>query len=93
MALTSKEELIIDILGDQEMYGLDIVERSGGSLKRGVVYVTLSDMERQGLVEGRTTPRHSWPTPNRRSYRVTEKGRNEFLRRHIDLPQAVVVSE
>jgi DNA-binding PadR family transcriptional regulator len=33
------------------MYGLQLVERAGGALKRGTVYVTLGRMEAKGLVE------------------------------------------
>ena len=73
------------------MYGLDIVRRSGGSLRRGTVYVTLSRMEDRGLVEGlRVAQDHGLP---RRAYRVTHEGRQEFLHRHVQLPRAVVVSE
>jgi DNA-binding PadR family transcriptional regulator len=32
------------------MYGLQLVEQSGGALKRGTVYVTLGRMEAKGFV-------------------------------------------
>lgn len=38
------------------MYGLQLVERSGGALKRGTVYVTLGRMEAKGLVESEEQP-------------------------------------
>jgi len=38
------------------MYGLLLVERSGGALKRGTVYVTLGRMEARGLVESAQEP-------------------------------------
>ena len=34
------------------MFGLALVERSGGALKRGTVYVTLGRMEAKGLLDG-----------------------------------------
>jgi DNA-binding PadR family transcriptional regulator len=33
------------------MYGLQLVERAGGALKRGTVYVTLGRMESKGVIE------------------------------------------
>lgn len=38
------------------MYGLLLVERSGGALKRGTVYVTLGRMEAKGWVESAQEP-------------------------------------
>ena len=44
------------------MYGLQLVEQSGGALKRGTVYVTLGRLEDKGFVarqipgEGPATP-------------------------------------
>src|SRR5438309_5477116 len=50
--LPAKEELILDLLvSEGPMFGLALVERSGGALKRGTVYVTLGRMEAKGLVE------------------------------------------
>lgn len=58
--LTSKEATILGILllqPGQEMYGLELVENSGGLLKRGTIYVTLQRMEDKRLVESRQEPR------------------------------------
>ena len=42
---------ILELLASEgPMYGLQIVEQSGGALKRGTVYVTLGRMEAKGLV-------------------------------------------
>lgn len=38
------------------MFGLDLVKRSNGTLKRGTVYVTLGRMQDKGYVESRTEP-------------------------------------
>jgi len=87
----SKEELILDILRQDEMYGLDIIARSNGGLKQGTIYVHLSRMEDRGLVQVRTEPpRHPVGLP-RRLYRVTKKGWELFLMRHHSLPEARVV--
>lgn len=71
-ALSSKERLILDLLGRDERYGLALVDASLGALKRGTVYVTLARMESQGLVTSRLedAPPHQGGLP-RRMYRAT----------------------
>ena len=55
--LPRKERLILELLAsDGPMYGLQLVEQSDGSLKRGTVYVTLGRMEAKGLVESQQEP-------------------------------------
>ena len=51
--LSRKEKLVLELLGDREMFGLDLVRASKGVLKRGVVYVMLSRMEDRGLIAAR----------------------------------------
>jgi PadR family transcriptional regulator len=74
--LSHTEHTILDLLaGGDELYGLEIVERSGGAVKRGTVYVTLGRMQEKGFVESRTEP----PAPGaiglpRRLYRPTAYG-------------------
>jgi DNA-binding PadR family transcriptional regulator len=56
-ALPTKERLILELLASEgPMYGLALVERSDGALKRGTVYVTLGRMEAKGLVESEHEP-------------------------------------
>ncbi len=56
--LSGVETLILDLLaGRGEMYGLELVEKSGGRVKRGSVYVTLSRMEAKGYVRSRQEDR------------------------------------
>jgi DNA-binding PadR family transcriptional regulator len=89
MKLSKKQELIIDLLGQREMYGLDLIHRSGGSLRRGTIYVHLSRMEELDLIQGRRCdkPVREGCLP-RRIYRTTEHGRSTFLTRHARLPVA-----
>lgn len=55
--LSSKERLILERLAtDGELFGLQLVERSGGALKRGTVYVTLGRMQEKGYLESRQEP-------------------------------------
>ena len=74
--LPNKERLILELLAsDGPMYGLQLVERSDGALKRGTVYVTLGRMESKGFVESEQEP----PVPGaiglpRRIYRPTPLG-------------------
>ena len=56
------------------MYGLQIVERSGGALKRGTVYVTLGRMEAKAFVESEEQPLPGGIGLPRRIYRLTALG-------------------
>jgi len=53
--LSSLEFLILRLLTNTsgELYGLQMVDDSGGRLKRGTIYVTLGRMEDKGLIESR----------------------------------------
>lgn len=52
--LSATERLILELLeADGELFGLQMVERAGGRLKRGTVYVTLGRMQEKGLVDSR----------------------------------------
>ena len=74
--LSRTEHTILELLaGGDELFGLEIVERSGGAVKRGTVYVTLGRMQEKGYVQSRTEP----PVPGaiglpRRLYRPTAYG-------------------
>ena len=75
--VSGKEALILDLLATAgDRYGLELVEASGGLLKRGTVYVTLSRMEDKGYVtsvqEARAAGAIGLP---RRLYRLTALGR------------------
>jgi DNA-binding PadR family transcriptional regulator len=55
--LSRSERAIIELLRDHgEMFGLLLVERSDGRLKRGTVYVTLGRMQEKGYLESRQEP-------------------------------------
>lgn len=55
--LSTAERLILELLVDQgELFGLQMVETSGGRLKRGTVYVTLGRMQEKGYLESRQEP-------------------------------------
>ncbi len=59
------------------MYGLEMV-RASGKLKRGTVYVTLSRMTDDGLVESETVASEHESGLPRPKYRVTGHGRKVF---------------
>src|SRR4249919_1649344 len=73
--LSRTEHLILDLLQDRERFGLELVERSQGALKRGTVYVTLARMQDKGYVTSRTEalPHGAIGLP-RRLYRPTAYG-------------------
>jgi DNA-binding MarR family transcriptional regulator len=76
--LTKTEALIIEMLlafPGQERFGLDLVESSGGRLKRGTVYVLLDRLEDKKYVESRLEAnRPGEQGKPRRMYRVTGLG-------------------
>lgn len=52
--LSTTERLILELLAAEgELFGLQMVERAGGQLKRGTVYVTLGRMQDKGYLESR----------------------------------------
>jgi DNA-binding PadR family transcriptional regulator len=68
LTLSPKELLVLELLRDRELYGLQLVAASRGRLKRGGIYVTLGRMEEKGLVA-------SVPVDGgRRRYRATALG-------------------
>jgi DNA-binding PadR family transcriptional regulator len=73
----SKEILVLHILGDSGMGGLDIARRSQGKLKEVLVNSTLRDMERQGLLSTFEAPdtRSERGGRSRTIYSATSKGK------------------
>ena len=74
--LPPKERLILELLvSTGALYGLEMVERSEGGLKRGTVYVTLGRMEAKGFLtsEQESLPEGAIGLPRRR-YRPTALG-------------------
>lgn len=55
--LSATERLILELLVEHgELFGLGLVERSAGRLKRGTVYVTLGRMQDKGYLQSRQEP-------------------------------------
>src|SRR5215216_7717070 len=74
-SMSMTESLILDLLRARDRYGLELVEASGGSLKRGSIYVTLARMETKGFVDSwqEERPPGAIGLP-RRLYRATDYG-------------------
>jgi DNA-binding PadR family transcriptional regulator len=51
--LSHTEQLILSLLSEGETFGLDLVDRSDGRIKRGTVYVTLARMQQKGYLASR----------------------------------------
>jgi PadR family transcriptional regulator, regulatory protein PadR len=52
--LAPTERVILELLQREgEMFGLQLVQQSGGRLKRGTVYVTLGRMQEKGYLDSR----------------------------------------
>lgn len=75
-SMSHTESLILEMLRSQERYGLELVDASGGALKRGSIYVILARMEEKGFVESRQEERSPGTSGlPRRIYRATKYGR------------------
>lgn len=74
-SISTTESMILDLLQERTRFGLELVEASGGRLKRGSVYVTLARMEAKGFVESEQEERHPGAIGlPRRLYRATSYG-------------------
>jgi PadR family transcriptional regulator PadR len=74
--LSDTERLILSLLHEGEQFPLRLADRSGGSLKRGTVYVTLQRMQSKGYVESHVEPTIQGATGRpRRWYRPAKYGR------------------
>ena len=65
----------MELLRGRERYGLELVDASDGTLKRGSVYVILARMEEKGFVDSRHEEREGTSGLPRRLYRATPYGR------------------
>ena len=75
-SMSRTESLVMDLLRGRERYGLELVDASEGTLKRGSVYVILARMEEKGFVDSRQEERQQGTTGlPRRLYRATPYGR------------------
>lgn len=73
--MSRTESLVMALLGRGERYGLELVDASGGALKRGSVYVMLARMEAKGFVESWQEERAPGASGlPRRLYRATPYG-------------------
>jgi len=74
-SISPTEHLILDLLGTDERFGLELIEASQSRLKRGSIYVTLGRMEQKGFVKSRQEERHPGAIGlPRRLYKATPYG-------------------
>ena len=72
--MSKKRRIIMQLLKMHgRAYGLDLVKASDGTLRRGVIYITLSGMEDEGLIV-----RHD--DGERPMFELSEHGRAEYER-------------
>lgn len=75
-SMSRTESQVMELLRGRERYGLELVDASGGALKRGSVYVILARMEEKGFVDSRQEEREEGTSgAARRLYRATPYGR------------------
>lgn len=79
--LTATEHCILSLLGEiGEAYGLLLVEKSNGVLRRGSIYVLLSRLENRGFVKSRyVEPATGQQGPSRRLYKATDNGERALM--------------
>lgn len=79
LTLSPKELLVLELLREQDSYGLQLVAASAGRLKRGTIYVTLGRMEEKGYITSKleAAPSGIGGLP-RRIYASTPLGRRMF---------------
>jgi len=88
-SMSATEAVLIDLLGQEERFGLELVGQSEGRVKRGSVYVTLSRMEAKGFVESRQEERPAGAIGlPRRLYKATAYGAS-VRRAYESLQQAI----
>ena len=74
-SISPTESFILELLEAREHYGLELVDASGGRLKRGSVYVLLGRMEKKGFVRSRQEARQPGAVGlPRRVYQATDYG-------------------
>jgi DNA-binding PadR family transcriptional regulator len=78
--LARKEFVVMSLLvaSPKEMYGLEMVERSDGKLRRGTVYVTLNRLEEKGYITSKKEPERAGIAQPRRLYKTTGLGVRVF---------------
>ena len=74
-SMSRTESIAMELLRGRERYGLELVDASGGALKRGSVYVILARMEEKGFVDSWQEERAQGASGlPRRLYRATPYG-------------------
>lgn len=77
--LSEKEFIILNLLvgARNPMYGLELVDKSDGVLKRGTIYTTLNRLEEKGYVSSKREEEQAGLQP-RRLYKATGLGVQVF---------------
>lgn len=74
-SLTERDRLVLEALKDEEIFGLDIVERTRGAVSRSLIYLVLSGMEDRGLIASRKEDVIYDERFPRRLYRATDQAK------------------
>jgi DNA-binding PadR family transcriptional regulator len=83
MAVSRVEAVVLGLLGEEQLYGYQILERfrergmeHWARVGRASVYQALHRLEREGFITGRTQGRGEGP--DRRVYRISRSGRDRL---------------
>lgn len=91
--LTSSETAILSLLSSSStaQYGLDLVRRSDGRLKRGTVYVALQRLEDDGCIASRREASADERIGiSRRVYCTTEHGHRQLVGQQMGNPALIL---
>lgn len=82
--LSEKEYVIMNLLvgSVKEMYGLQLVDRSEGLLKKGTIYVTLKRLEDKKYIQSRKEEERPGVAMPRRLYKATGLGQRVYQAVH-----------
>ncbi len=78
--LSEKEFVIMNLLigSMKEMYGLQLVDKSEGLLKKGTIYVTLKRLQDKNYVQSRKEDEQPGVAMPRRLYKATGLGQRVY---------------
>lgn len=75
--VSNKELVVLGLLSSRgDMFGLQLVKESDQAIGRGTVYVTLSRMERKGLVRSFRKDAENGIENYKKHYKITGMGQN-----------------
>lgn len=86
-ATTVEGRILAMLTGSREMYGLEMVKASAGTVKKGTVYVLLDRLQEKGFITSHVNRGNC----GRRQYRISDRGEQALLALRVRQDQSVSV--